>query len=260
MYPILLQLGPITIYSIWIFLIFGLFATLIAITKLVKSRSVKLNFLAENSLLLFFSALIVSRLVFIIRNFSYFWDQIINNHSYFDIFYIWDKGLSIWGAILGVFLVLFILCRRENENFGAWSDILITSILIGMIFGNIGTFLDGRNYGTPTNLPWGVIVETSRYAIPIHPIQIYASIYIFILSIMLVKLFNQHFFKIAGRLSLLAIASYSFLRFLDEFMRGDETASFLFLREPQYYCLIAFGISVYFLYKQFKTETKLKQL
>jgi len=259
MYPVLLQFGPITIYSIWIFLIFGLFATLISITKLVKSRSVKLNFLAENSLLIFFSALVFSRIIFVARNFSYFWDAAVTNHSYFDIFYIWDKGLSIWGAIIGVFIALFILSRRENENFGAWSDILIPSIIIGMIFGNIGAFLDGRNYGTPTNLPWGVTMEASRYAVPIHPTQIYASIYCLILAIVLFKLFNHNFFKITGRISLFAIASFSFLRFLDEFMRGDETASFLFLREPQYYCLIAFGISVYFLYKEFKSENKTEQ-
>jgi phosphatidylglycerol---prolipoprotein diacylglyceryl transferase len=250
MFPVLLQIEPIIIYSLWIFLGLGFFATLILIKKLSKYRRVKLQFLADNSLLIFFSGLVCSRLVFVIRNWQYFF-QDFNLNKFFEIFYIWDKGLSPWGAVIGIFLCLYLLSKKEKADFVAWSDIGLTSLLFGMIFFDIGAFLDGRNYGNPTDLPWGVLIESSQYAIPIHPVQIYAAIYCAIIATVLLLIFNNESIKYEGTISLLAIFSYSFFRFIEEFLRGDEAFTLFFIREPQIYALLAMGISGYFLYHQY---------
>ena len=38
MYPILLQIGPVTIFSLWFLIGIGFFAALIVINKLVKNK------------------------------------------------------------------------------------------------------------------------------------------------------------------------------------------------------------------------------
>ena len=259
MYPILLQIdsfnffgttiGPITFYFIWIFLSLAFLSSLLVISKLYKFRKIKINFLANNSLKIFLFSLLFSRLFFIINNFQNFFSD-FNLKKFFELFYIWDKGLSIWGGIIGIALGFYILCKKENENFLAWADILVLCLTSGMVLSNVGTFLDGRNYGTPTSLPWGIIMQTSQYADPIHPTQLYAVLYNLAISITLYYLFNKKKFQDDGNIALLGTFLYSTLRFIEEFFRGDESNIFLFLREPQYYFLIIAAISGYFIYKK----------
>lgn len=257
MFPILLQIGPVTIYSLWIFVALGIFFSLLIVHKLTKLRLVKLAFLSENSLLIFFSGLIMARLVFIIYNYQYFWEVITVEGKFLEPLFIWDKGLSIWGALLGILLSLFLLAKREHEDFLAWNDIFMVSILFGMAFTNIGAFLDGRNYGTPTDLPWGVIMEPSQYAIPIHPVQIYAAIYSLLIGLILFHLFQHRMFKKPGIISLLGLTMYSFMRFLEEFMRGDETnLIFDIIREAQIWSFLGLSFGGYLLYRFFRNYIK----
>lgn len=252
MYPILIQIGPVTIYSLWVMLALAVFCTLLIVNKLSKSRMVKLNFLAENSLLIFFCGLIMARFVFILYNIPYFWERITSG-NFLELLYIWDKGLSIWGALIGIFLSLFVLARRAKEDFFAWSDIIMVSSLFGAVFVNIGAFLDGRNYGSPTDLPWGVIVETSQYAIPIHPVQIYAAIYCGLIGLILYQLFNTNLFKKSGIIALTGATAYCFFRFFEELLRGDE-ANLLFgtIREGQIYAFLGLSLGAFLLYRYFR--------
>lgn len=257
MFPILLQIGPVTIYSLWIFIALGMFISLLIVHKLTRGRLVKLSFLGENSLLIFFSGLIMARLVFVIYNFQYFWEVMTLEGKFLEPLYIWDKGLSVWGGLLGVFISLFVLAKKENEDFLSWSDIIVVSIMFGMSFCDIGAFLDGRNYGSPTDLPWGVIMEPSQYAIPVHPVQIYAAIYSLLIGLILLHLFQHRLFKKPGIIALGGLTLYSFMRFLEEFMRGDETnIIFGFIREAQLWSLLGLSFGGFLLYRFFSNYIK----
>lgn len=251
MYPILLQFGSVTISSLWIFLAISLFSALLIFIKLVKKRRLKLAFIVDHSLAIFFGGILLARIFYIIQNFNLFfyefqWSDILK------VLYIWDKGLSPWGAIAGIGLTLAFFCYKEKENIGQWMDILSVSTLGALSVASIGTFLDGRNYGTETSLPWGVVIENSIYAVPIHPVQIYAVIYCAILAVFFYQLFGHKIGHKAGAISILAVFSYSILRFLEEFIRGDESIFILGLREAQIYTLLAaIGSGILFYVKIF---------
>ncbi len=252
MFPILLHIEPITIYSLWIFLAFGFFMSLLIINKLSRFRRVKMHFIASNSLYIFLSGLIFSRLIFILQNFQYFILD-FNFGRLLEFFYIWDKGLNPWGALLGIFLATYWLAKRENANFSAWADILSVSTLGVMIFGNIGAFLDGRNYGTPTEFPWGVLVDSSRFAVPIHPVQIYAAIYCSIILFFLISIFNTNEIKDRGNVALIGAFVYSFFRFLEGFLRGDEAFFQLWiLRDMQIVALIGMLLTGFYLFRRYR--------
>lgn len=243
MYPVLLEIGPITIYSLWIFVAVGFFAALLMMNKLVQKTRLSLKFIASYSLAIFFGGIIISRLVYIIQNYQFFFQDFSLN-SFLEMFYIWDKGLSPWGGILGIALSLFYFARREGEGIRKWLDVLSVSVMSAISFSNFGAFLDGRNYGRETDLPWGVIVENSIFAVPIHPTQIYAAIYSGFLTILLYQLFNYKISKEPGNITLIAIGGYSFFRFLEEFMRGDENNMVLGIREAQIYALLGLIIAI----------------
>lgn len=237
MYPILFQLGPITIYSLWIFIAVGFFAALLIVNKLVKKNRLKLQFLADHSLAIFFGGLVLARAVQVLKNYELFFYEISWN-SFFQIFYIWDKELSVWGGILGIVLTLLYFCRKMHEDLWKWLDVISVSMLGAFTFGNIGALLDGRNFGIETTLPWGVIIENSLYAVPIHPVQIYAAIYCALLAMVLYKLINHKIGNTPGKITVFALGGYSFFRFLEEFLRGDESFVFWGLREAQIYTLL----------------------
>jgi phosphatidylglycerol:prolipoprotein diacylglycerol transferase len=258
LYPILLQLGPITIYSLWIFLGISLFVALLIINKLVKKNRLKLQFLADYSLAIFFGGIITARIFFVVRNYEYYF-QNLNINGFLQLLYIWDKGLSVWGGITGIILSLLYFCRKTGENALKWLDIVSVSIVGAMSIANIGALLDGRNYGNATNLPWGVQIENSIYAVPIHPVQIYASIYCAIITLTMLRLFNHKIAKQAGNIAIVTMTSYSIFRFLEEFMRGDESNIILGLREAQIYALLATLTGCILLYARFKKKSRINE-
>jgi phosphatidylglycerol:prolipoprotein diacylglycerol transferase len=255
MYPILLQIGPITIYSLWIMIAIGFFASLLIINKLVQKNRMKLSFLADHSLVIFFGGLILSRIIYVFRDFNTYFNN-FSLDSVPQLFYVWDKGLSVWGGVLGIALTLIYFCHKSGEDKFKWLDIATIAILAALAFGNIGAFLDGRNYGRETNLPWGVMIENSIYAVPIHPTQIYAAIYCGLLSVGLFKLFDSKIAKVSGNISIIGLGLYSFFRFLEEFLRGDESTVYFGLREAQIYALLAFIISGILFYVQIIRKNK----
>lgn len=258
MYPILLQLGPVTIFSLWVMVGIGFFIALLILNKLIKKARLKYAFLADHSLSIFLGGLVLSRIFFVVRNYEIFFTDLSVN-SILQVFYIWDKGLSVWGAILGILLSIVYFAKKENESIERWLDVISVSILGAMSFSHIGAFLDGRHYGNETNLPWGVVIENSIYAVPIHPAQIYAAIYCGILTIVLMKLFNHKIGKVDGNISIVALTAYSACRFLEEFLRGDESNIFLYMREAQIYALLGLIIGGILLFVRHKKKTTAKQ-
>ena len=247
MYPILLQFGSVTVSSLWIFLAISLFLGLLIFIKLAKKKRLKLSFVVDHSLAIFFGGIVFARLFYVIQNFHLFFYE-FHWIDIFKVLYIWDKGLSPWGAIAGISLILAIFCHKEKEKIGQWMDILSVSVLGALSIANIGTFLDGRNYGKETSMPWGVVIENSIYAVPIHPVQIYAALYCAILTVIFYKLFGNKISQKTGMISILALGSYCLLRFLEEFIRGDESLFLLGLRGAQIYALLGILISGILMY------------
>jgi phosphatidylglycerol:prolipoprotein diacylglycerol transferase len=252
MYPVILSIGSITIFSLWIFISIGFFAALLIMNKLIQKSRLQLKFISNHSLAIFFAGLIVSRFFYIIKFYDiYFYE--FSGESLVRVLYIWDKGLSPWGGIIGIGLGLLYFAWKEKENIPKWFDVFSVSLLGAMIFTNIGAFLDGINYGRETSLPWGVTIESSMYAVPIHPTQLYAATYCLLLTGLLFSIFNQKITKEPGTISIIALGGYSFFKVLEEFLRGDESTKFFEIREMQIYAFIGLLVAIsIFLFKKLK--------
>lgn len=237
MHPIIFQTNFFTLHSLWLFFGIALLASTYTLIKLSDKNSLKIQFLSENSLKIFIWIILTARVAAIITNFNaYFYE--LNINTLLQLFYIWDKGLSLWGGVLGLFIAMFLICKKStDQNFFKWLDVIIPSIIIGLAIVHIGTFFDGIAYGKPTGLPWGVNFANPavKYTVPIHPTQIYAFIYstIIVSGLTLVKKIEP-----AGFIGLLGTIAYLFFRFLEEFLRGDDTYLLLGIRIPQMIILL----------------------
>lgn len=207
--------------------------------QLTLINKLKIAFLTEHFLAMLFHGLIGARILYILLHTEEYFTE-ISAFTPVSFIAVWDKGFSFWGAIIGITYAFYKYTKKKEEPFWKWADMLTLGTLCGMIFGNIGAFLEGINYGKETNLPWGVTFQNFYipYTIPIHPSQLYAVFYTGILFIILLTLFLKEKFQTPGNLTLYGILGYGISRFLEEFTIGEETYIFLTLRLEQWIALL----------------------
>lgn len=253
MYPVLFEFGVITVFSLWFFIAVGFVAASLLFVRLAKRNRVRLGLLADHSLTLFFSALILSRVAFIAQNTDlYFYNFSIR--SVFSVFAIWDKGLSFWGAVVGFVIALAVIARQNRESLSKIWDMLVPAALVGMVCGDFGALLDGINYGKPTDLPWGIVFRSAsvKYISAVHPTEIYAMIYTLAVVVILLTLLKNLRGVASGFVSNAGVFLFSTFKFLEEFFRGDETIKLMSIRVPQILALMCALGSGYLLYKKYR--------
>ena len=157
-------------------------------------------------------------------NFSYY------SNNLFDIFKIWQGGMSFHGGLIGVIIVSIFFAKRNNQNPFVYLDIVAIVAPLGIFFGRISNFINSELYGIETNLPWAVkFVQVDNLFR--HPSQLYEALFEgLILFLILLYFRSKMFIKIPGLISALFLIFYSIFRFIIEFFRApDEQLGYLFL-------------------------------
>ena len=167
--------------------------------------------------------IIGGRLGYIIfYNFSYY----INN--IFDIFKVWEGGMSFHGGLIGIIVASILFSKKNNQDSFLYMDLVSLVAPIGIFFGRLANFINSELYGTPTDIPWAVtfiqVDNLSR-----HPSQLYEAILEgIILFIILIYFKNKNYLKKPGLISGLFLIIYSIFRFFIEFVRvPDEQLGYL---------------------------------
>ena len=99
--------------------------------------------------------------------------------------YIWEGGIAIFGALIGGAIGVWIGCKYTGLRFSAFADALAPGLLIAQAFGRLGNWFNHELYGLPTNLPWGLEIESTNAAYPaglpagvlFHPTFLYEIIW-----------------------------------------------------------------------------------
>jgi phosphatidylglycerol---prolipoprotein diacylglyceryl transferase len=163
------------------------------------------------------SIIIGGRLGYIIfYNLSYY----LNNP--FDIFKIWQGGMSFHGALLGVIIGTYFFSNKLKVNTFFFLDIIASVAPIGIFFGRVANFINGELYGKPTVLFWSVIFpEIDK--VPRHPSQLYeAALEGVVLFFILINLIYKKSIK-TGVISALFMILYGLFRMLSEQFREPDT-------------------------------------
>lgn len=215
MQPILLNLGPVSIYS------FGLFLALaFVVGSFYIWREGRGEF--DEEILLDLMFLVIIAAVLGARSFYIF--------SHFEIFdfnplrwihFFIYPGFSFWGGIIGGLLAAIWFTKRRKISFWRSADFLVLGVAFGQILGQIGCFLDGCTVGKTTTLPWGQ--EVMGFLGKRHPVafyDIFASLLIFLIVLRVYRwIFTQRRQKegSAALAYLILISLFSFpLEFLKE--------------------------------------------
>ena len=73
-----------------------------------------------------------------------------------SVFAIWEGGLELLGGVLLAITVIFIYLRYHKLPIRVYLDILGIALVLALVFGRIGCFMNGCCFGKPTKLLWGV--------------------------------------------------------------------------------------------------------
>ena len=155
-------------------------------------------------------------------NFNYY----LNN--FFDIFKIWQGGMSFHGGLLGIIVASIIFGKKNNQDPFIYMDLVSLVAPIGIFFGRLANFINSELYGIASNIPWSVIfVKVDNLSR--HPSQLYEAILEgIILFLILMHFREKNYLTKPGLISGLFLIFYSIFRFFVEFYRvPDEQIGYL---------------------------------
>ena len=221
--PILFHLGPITVG--W----YGLMVTLAVITIVTwaiinarKDKTITTDMAINAALVGIPSGIVGARLVHVIDQLDYY----IQNPGRI----IGGDGLSIWGAVLGAALGIWIYNKFSKHSFAHMADMLAPGIILAQAVGRIGCTILGDDFGKVTGLPWGFVYTSPNSPAfvmgltPTQPVvtyEIFFDLIIFAILLMLRKKLRPD-----GSLFLVYLGLYSIWRIGSDFLRNGS--NFLF--------------------------------
>lgn len=159
---------------------------------------------------------------------------------------LWEGGLAFFGGLFGGILAAFVYARRHGLPFARLADLFAPAVPIGAGIGRISCGLDGMDYGTPTDLPWGVVfTHPDTFApldgVPRHPAPFYELIGDFVIAGMLIRYRGK---LPAGGLFLLYLILFAGFRFFLFFVRGNVDPVALGLKNAQWTALAILAVAV----------------
>ncbi len=166
------------------------------------------------------SGVIFSRLLHVFEYWDYF--------SQHPAEIIGGEGLTIYGAVLGAALGIWIYSRIRKISFGYLADVIAPAIILAQAIGRVGCTLNGCCYGVTTDLPWAFVYmhpgTHGPIGIPVHPTQVYEIIYNLIIFGVLMLLRNR--FRPDGSMFLIYLVFYAAWRLGIDFIRDGNPLLF----------------------------------
>ena len=173
------------------------------------------------------SGVIFSRLLHVLDQWGYY-SQHLNE-------IIGGEGLTIWGAVLGATLTIWIYSKISNFKYTHFLDVIAPAVILGQAIGRVGCTINGCCYGSPTALPWGIRYtnpESFGYfdstslppGIGLHPVPVYEII--FNLTVFAILLRFRGRFKPDGSLYAIYLTFYAVWRLVIDFLRQGTPFAF----------------------------------
>ena len=220
MHPILVKLGPLTVYTYGVFAATGLLLGVSLALRQGKQEGYDPQVLLDFFFYVILAGIAGSRVFYVLQHFSSYRSNPLN------IFKLWEGGLVFYGGLLFAFPLAWFLLRRQHLPFWESFDLIAPSLAIGQAFGRIGCFFAGCCYGLPSQVPWAVTFtdpdSLAPRGIPLHPTQLYHALAGFVVFFALVLLRRHR--RFTGQVACLYLILHSVLRFVVEDFRGDARA------------------------------------
>jgi len=244
-YPRLLELGPITVYTYGVLLAAAyLFGLQLARVR-AKQRGLDANRVLDLGIYIIISALVGAKLLLLITDFKSF------TADPRELLTLARSGGVFYGGLIVAVVVALWYIRRVGLPLWTTCDVFAPGIALGHVVGRFGCLFAGCCYGKPTTRPWG-ITFTDPFAaanvgtplgVALHPTQLYeAGAELLILVVLLVTERKGRPFP--GRTFWLYMLLYAISRFIIEFYRGDDRGTVGMFSTSQFISIVLAPLAI----------------
>ena len=163
------------------------------------------------------SAVVCSRLYYVIFNFSLFKDNLL------DIFNTRSGGLAIYGGVIGAALAIIIVSAIKKHPYKVVLDCAAPGLLIGQALGRWGNFMNREAFGVETEIFCRMgLTDSAGRTIYVHPTFLYESL-ANLLGLLIIHLYTKKKGRrYDGQIFLFYVAWYGLVRVLIEGLRTDS--------------------------------------
>lgn len=256
MYPLLFEVFGYPFYNYSLMITLGCIAGIMLVVRYADQAGLNRLTMLDLCWWLILGGYLGARFIFMIVNwedhwypcFDYAYYNSINPESHLEgpdcwpLIAFWSGGLVFYGAFLGGLVVLWWFTKRYQLKLLKIADALLPAFAIGQFFGRMGCLAAGCCWGKVTELPWGIqfgkgtmvfrqhyeqkLVDLSASsALPIHPTQLYDSLYGLGLYVVLTWIRRNK--RYHGQVFMWWLFLYPMMRSLVELFRGDSERGFI---------------------------------
>lgn len=215
-------------YSVCI--LFGILAAFFVLVKLIAKKCyTDKNIIYDFAPSLIIVAILSARLYYVLLSLNYYIKYP------FEIFYIWNGGIAIHGAILGGILYGIFYFKKRGLKFLPYADAFAAVLPLGQAIGRWGNFFNSEAFGIPASSDSLFKLYVSQKFRPekfldveyFHPAFLYESVLDLLIFIVLLFVYKKTAEKFSGLVFFLYILLYSTVRIVVELCRVD-TVFYLF--------------------------------
>jgi phosphatidylglycerol:prolipoprotein diacylglycerol transferase len=222
-HPILLELGPITIYTYGVLLATAYLVGLWLAARRARAAGLDHARVLDLGIWVIIAALVGAKALLFIVEFDHF------TNSWQDLLSLLRSGGVFYGGLLAAIVVCIYQLRKHRLPLWPSADMFAPGIALGYMVGRLGCLAAGCCYGRPTDVAWAVTFTNPAASlnvgtplnVPLHPTQLYESLAGLVIFLILVAT-ERRGKSFAGRTFWLFTLLYSISRFVIEFYRGDE--------------------------------------
>ncbi|MFN2446556.1 MAG: prolipoprotein diacylglyceryl transferase [Vicinamibacterales bacterium] len=249
MYPILFELGPLTIYSYGVLLAAAYLAGLWMATVRAKAAGLDSTKVLDLGIWVIIAALIGAKALLFFVDFRHF------TSSWQEFTTLLRSGGVFYGGLIAAVVACIYLLRKHRLPLWQSGDLFAPGIALGYMIGRLGCLMAGCCYGKPADVAWAVTftdpVANMNVGTPLnvalHPTQLYESAAGLIILLTLLAL-ERNGRRFAGRTFWMFVLLYSVSRFVIEFFRGDDRGMVGMFSTSQVISLVLFPLSLFMLW------------
>lgn len=138
-----------------------------------------------------------------------------------EIFFLWQGGMSFHGGLIGVILALLLFARKKRTTLLHIGDFIAPLVPLGLAAGRMGNFINGELWGRPSDLPWAMVFPQAGDTLARHPSQLYQMGLEGITLFLLLWWFSSKP-RPTGQVSAVFLIGYGIFRFLVEYTREPD--------------------------------------
>ena len=162
MHPILLKLGPITIYTYGFMLAVAFLSAIFVAGREAQRLGIPQAQFYDLCFYIIVAALVGSRLLYVFVELRTFLSHPLK------LFALWEGGLDFQGGDFWPLSWPLFTSAAAGGPGAPTLDALALGAPLGQFFGRIGCFMAGCCYGTPSHVPWAVVFTDPASLCPLR--------------------------------------------------------------------------------------------